>query len=124
MHTYILSIAIDVLRGTIYGIAHLTNCCEDTINLIVTEQRAGLSLTDVQNVCLGNAVVREHQIAPRLQLLGSGVTVGLDCEERREVVLPWPLEPATGQGAERRHINHWHAHRCTTTMHVIFKLFT
>ena len=53
---------------------------------------AGLCLAGVQHVRFLGAMVVEHQVAPRLQLLGSGVAVLLDGEERRKVILPRPLE--------------------------------
>ena len=49
-------------------------------------------------------VVVEYQATPRLQLLGPGVAVHLDREERGKVVLPRPREPSATprQRAERR----------------------
>ena len=66
---------------------------EDTVNLPVVKERTGLCLIHVQNVRLGSLVVGQHKLAPGLYLLGLGVTIGLNREERREVVLPRPLEP-------------------------------
>ena len=66
---------------------------KDTVNLLVVKQRARLCLIHVQNVRLGSLVVGQYELTPGLYLLGLGVTIGLNREERREVVLPRPLEP-------------------------------
>ena len=75
---------------------------EDTIYFFVREERAGLRLAGVQHVRSFGAMIVEHEVTPRLYLLGSGVAVHLDGEKRREVILPRPLEPTTRERTQRR----------------------
>ena len=70
------------------------NGLKDTANLVVLEQRTATRLLHVQLVFLRVLVEVEDEGAPRVDLLRSSVQVGLDGEEGREVVLPWPLEAA------------------------------
>ena len=74
---------------------------EDTVDLGVVEERAGLrDLCDIHYVGLAGSVVSQYQVTPRLYLLVPCVTVGLYGVERRELILPGPLEPSRNT---RRH---------------------
>ena len=37
-------------------------------------------------------MIRQHQVTPRVKLFAPSIGVGLNCEERRELVLPRPLK--------------------------------
>ena len=69
----------------------------DTVNLLVAEEGAGLRFTHIQDVGLRGLVIRQHQVTPGLHLLCSRVAVRLQREERRKVVLPWPLDLLFGR---------------------------
>ena len=87
---------------------------EDTVDLGVVEERAGLrDLYDIHYVGLAGSVVSQYQVTPRLYLLVPRVTVGLYGVERRELILPGPLEPSRNT---RRH--------CMTISNTATRAFT
>ena len=65
---------------------------KDTVNFGIVKEWTRLCLVRVQEVGLGRPVIGEYEVTPRIKLFPSRVGVWLYGEERREIVLPWPLE--------------------------------